>query len=202
MLLLLGTQTLVRALKELSPQAHQVLWNLCLFETPGIYPLRSWKILYFCNRNCAIWWILLGENLEQAMSKKTQFFGPGWPQFCILGEIFDTILLVSLKNHSFLEHFFCWLWIFVKMSQNIVYIGHPPLSNIGGDITPHLCLWLDFELLLTIFARKAGTWYSTTFAWKDKTNTQICKFGTRRTLSIFVNDRKKINFKFKMKRKA
>ena len=34
--------------------------------------LRSWKILYFWNWNRAIWWVLLGANLQQVMmSKKT-----------------------------------------------------------------------------------------------------------------------------------
>ena len=36
----------------------------------GMCPLRSWKILYFWNWSHAIWWILLGANLEQAMIKK------------------------------------------------------------------------------------------------------------------------------------
>ena len=37
----------------------------------GDCPLRSWKILYFWNWNCAIRWILLGTNLGQAIGKKT-----------------------------------------------------------------------------------------------------------------------------------
>ena len=49
----------------------------------GDVPLRSWKVLYFCNRNHAIWWILLSANLEQTTK----------PKFCIFGEIFGKILL-------------------------------------------------------------------------------------------------------------
>ena len=45
---------------------------------------------------------VLGANLEQAVGKKnTQFFGPDWPKFCILGEIFDKILLESFKSAIF-----------------------------------------------------------------------------------------------------
>ena len=43
----------------------------------GCAPFRSWKIFVFCNWNHAICLILLGANLEQAMNKDTQFFGPG-----------------------------------------------------------------------------------------------------------------------------
>ena len=41
----------------------------------GMCPLRSWKISYFCNWNCAIWLILSGNNLEQVMSKKHSSLG-------------------------------------------------------------------------------------------------------------------------------
>ena len=69
----------------------------------GCASLRSWKILYFCDWNHAIWWILLGANLEQAMSKKTQLFGLDWPKFCILGEICDKIFARINKNQPFLK---------------------------------------------------------------------------------------------------
>ena len=41
-------------------------------------------------------------NLEQAIGKKkTQFFGPDGPKFCILRESFDKTLLKSLKISHF-----------------------------------------------------------------------------------------------------
>ena len=83
-------------------------------------PLRSWKILYFCNWNHAIWWILLGAKL-QTMSKK-QLFGPDLPKFWILGGIFDKSLLESWKISHFLSKI-CWFWPNISKdnsSQNIV----------------------------------------------------------------------------------
>ena len=40
---------------------HRGVWGMC--------PLRSLEILYFWNWNNAIWWILLGANLQQGMRK-------------------------------------------------------------------------------------------------------------------------------------
>ena len=100
-------------------------------------PLRSWIILYFWKWNCVIWWILLGTNLEQMMSKKRQVFGPDWSKFCILREILDRILLKSLKispsielNLLILTELFVKVYVKKMLTMWDDYIGHPPLSNI------------------------------------------------------------------------
>ena len=46
-------------------------------------PIRSGKILYFWNWNCAIWWILLGAHLEQAMSKNNSSMDLTDPNFAV-----------------------------------------------------------------------------------------------------------------------
>ena len=67
-------------------------------------------------------------------------FGP----FCILGEILDKILLKALKISRFKSKiYWFWLWFWLNFSKGKSkklltmgddYIGHPALSNIGGDI--------------------------------------------------------------------
>ena len=139
--------------------------NCALARTGGVWgglcPLRSWKMLYFCNWNRAIWWIglLLGANLEQAIFslKKTQFFGPDGPKFCILREIVGKMLLESFrKTANFRAESVDFVWIYVKigLSQSIVnfsqhwgddYIGHPPFSNGLFQIIMNHPLWRTSE---------------------------------------------------------
>ena len=120
-----------------------------------------------------MWWY----EKEQAMSKKTQFFGLDWSEFCILGEIFAKILLQPLlKSTIFRAKSVDFDWIFVKISQNIAnfsqhggggggdYKGHPPLSNIGGYTSPSspphdLHLWIRILKLYPIICW--GNWKMT-----------------------------------------
>ena len=56
-----------------------MFWGQCNFRAwclrGDVPPIRSLKILYFCNWNRAIWWILSGTNLEKANGKKQSSFG-------------------------------------------------------------------------------------------------------------------------------
>ena len=60
------------------------------------------------------------------MNKRTQLFGPNRPKFGMLGEIFDEILLQSLK-----AKYIDLGWMFVKINQNIVtYSQHGGVGMI------------------------------------------------------------------------
>ena len=77
----------------------------------GCAPLRSWKILYFWNWNRAIWWVLLGANLQQVMISKNQFYRPDWPKFCILGVILVKIVSKNWKSAVFWPKYIDLGWI-------------------------------------------------------------------------------------------
>ena len=97
-------------------------------------PLRSWRILYFWKCNCAIWWILLGTNLERMSSKKALVFGPDWPKVYILGDILDKTVLKSLKISRFIKSkSIDFGWTFVKVSPKSLTRGviiHKPSSLV------------------------------------------------------------------------
>ena len=107
----------------------RVMANYALARTGGclnVPPSEARKFCISCNWNRAIWWIPLGANLEQVLGKKKkkkkQLFGPDWPKFCILGEIFDKILLESLKISRFRAKSVDFVWIFVKIRQKLFTI--------------------------------------------------------------------------------
>ena len=121
--------------------------------TGGDMPFTSWKILYFWQSNCAIWWILLGANLEQGMKKKKvlhmyrtnqpkilHFFENFWFKLCsnhwksvlFLAKVYWFWLKSFESRSEYFQNIKVWKRSSEKLESFFFIINHNILRNLGG----------------------------------------------------------------------